>query len=289
MSNANTKVYQIVTEKILQDMQDTQTLPWHRPWHGLENLPSSGNTKKPYRGANIFLLAMMQKSQPYWYTYKQIQAIAKKEGCEIRPTAKTGMPVVFSKPRIVKDKKTGEDKFIGMLVRYYTVFNAEDCKGLPEKYLAVEKTFDHDPIVNCEQILATMDEKPVIQHGGNSAHYSPATDSVTMPKRENFETAEGYYAVLFHELIHWTGKRLNRDMSGKFGNESYSHEELIAEFGSAMLCGICGIDNTIQNSAAYIQNWASKFKNDETMIVKCAAKAQKAVDYILGTVFENAA
>ena len=44
----------------------------------------------------------------------------------------------------------------------------------------------------------------------------------------------------------------------RFGSESYSNEELVAEVGAAMLCGVCGIaPATIENSASYLQSRAS--------------------------------
>ena len=282
------KVYKIVTDKIIEDMQDTNTLPWRRTWHGIDSYPTSGNSGKRYRGCNVFILSMMQKTQPNWYTYKQIQAIAKKEKAELSVKGLKSMPVTYFNFIKKKDKATGKDTKYPML-RFYGVFNAEDIKGLPESYLKKSKKFDHNPIANCEKILATMTETPVIKHGGNRACYSPTTHMVTMPEKTAFETSGEYYSTLFHELIHWTGKKLDRDMSGNFGNESFSTEELIAEFGAAMLCGLCGIDNTLQNSTSYIKGWAAKFKTDEKLIVQAAGKAQKAVDYILGTVFENAA
>jgi antirestriction protein ArdC len=91
----------------------------------------------------------------------------------------------------------------------------------------------------------------------------------------------GYYATLFHELIHSTGHpcRLNRPTlteSAGFGSDPYCREELVAELGAAFLCGHTGIENTIQNSAAYLQNWLEALKNDRTLIVQAAAQAQKA-------------
>ncbi|WP_161805334.1 zincin-like metallopeptidase domain-containing protein [Sporosarcina globispora] len=48
-------------------------------------------------------------------------------------------------------------------------------------------------------------------------------------------------------------------LSGK--DEVYSKEELVAEMGAAMLCGIAGIDNsTIENSASYIHSWIRNLK-----------------------------
>ena len=53
--------------------------------------------------------------------------------------------------------------------------------------------------------------------------------------------------------------------------------------GAAFLCGVAGIANeTVDNSAAYIQSWLTKLKNDTRLIILAAAQAQKAADYILG-------
>ena len=68
-----------------------------------------------------------------------------------------------------------------------------------------------------------------------------------------------------------------------FGDEVYSKEELVAEMGAAMLCGVAGIDNcTIQNSASYIQSWLRSLKEDSRLVVQAAGQAQKAADFILG-------
>ena len=58
--------------------------------------------------------------------------------------------------------------------------------------------------------------------------------------------------------------------------------------GAAFLSGHCGIaDNTLDNSAAYIQGWLGRLRNDPKLVVMAAAKAQKASDFILGTTFES--
>jgi antirestriction protein ArdC len=93
---------------------------------------------------------------------------------------------------------------------------------------------------------------------------------------------------MFHELTHSTGhaKRLARegfDSPQKFGSESYSREELIAEMGSAMLCGVAGIEqSTVANSAAYLKTWIARLKSDSKLVVSTASAAQKAADYIRG-------
>jgi antirestriction protein ArdC len=101
--------------------------------------------------------------------------------------------------------------------------------------------------------------------------------------------------TLFHELVHATGheSRLNRasltEKSG-FGSNPYCKEELVAEIGAAFLCGQAEIvERTIDNSAAYVQNWLEQLRNDRTLIVQAAAQAQKAADFILGNGPENVA
>ncbi|MBV8359926.1 MAG: hypothetical protein JO189_18615, partial [Deltaproteobacteria bacterium] len=90
-----------------------------------------------------------------------------------------------------------------------------------------------DPIQTCEKILAGMPNPPDIVHAGDMAFYSPATDRVTMPPRALFESAEEYWATLFHECGgHATGhpKRLNRESlteAAPFGSATYSVEECV--------------------------------------------------------------
>jgi antirestriction protein ArdC len=74
-----------------------------------------------------------------------------------------------------------------------------------------------------------------------------------------------------------------------FGGEEYSFEELVAELTSAYLCANNGIDNTLENSTAYIQNWFEVLKNDKTMLLKASGKATAAVEYIYGKRLEAGA
>lgn len=67
-----------------------------------------------------------------------------------------------------------------------------------------------------------------------------------------------------------------------FGNEDYSKEELVAEMGAAMLCGVAGIQSrTLDNSASYLQSWINRLRSDSRLIVSAASQAQKAADCIL--------
>lgn len=104
-----------------------------------------------------------------------------------------------------------------------------------------------------------------------------------MPFLNRFSEPEHYYSIVFHECIHSTGlsSRLKRD-------ETYSKEELVAEMGTAMLCHHVGTSQTIDNSAAYINDWLQALKNDKNLVVRAASQAQKVFDYMIGKTVSQA-
>lgn len=281
MSN---KVYEIITNTVIEKLEQGN-IPWHKPWSG-GAFPKNLISKKEYRGINVFLLAAQGYASPYWLSFKQVKQV----GGKVRKGEKSTI-VVFWKPVEVTetDKETGEKKKKTIpFLRYYRVFNTEQCEGIdPKKVPTIEVNSDFQPIEACEKTVAEMQDKPNIRHEENRAYYSPLQDFVNMPKKEYFKKEEFYYSVLFHELGHSTGheSRLARkanDGWGFFGSESYSKEELVAEMTAAFLCGIHQIEmETIDNSAAYIKSWLSKLQDDPKMVVLAAAQAQKASDYIL--------
>src|SRR5687767_6700701 len=71
--------------------------------------------------------------------------------------------------------------------------------------------------------------------------------------------------------------RLNRDLRGRFGTNSYAAEELIAELGAAFLCAGLGLTNEPRaDHAAYISSWLKLLRSDKRAIFTAASKAQAA-------------
>lgn len=255
-------------------------VPWRKPWSGVA--PANLVTKKPYRGINHLILSCAPYSSPWWLTYKQ----AKRLGGHVKKGEKSTI-VIFWK--FIEKEKEAEDGTIEKatipLLRYYRVFNAEQCE-LPDGVVPETNRAFRD-IREAEAIVANMPDKPKMTFGGDRAYYSNMLDLVNVPVKQAFAKEEEFYATLFHELVHSTGneKRLGRKelMAGAmFGDCDYSKEELVAELGSAFLCAKAGIDNSIiENSAAYIKSWLAALKNDPKMLVHAAGKAQQAADYIL--------
>ena len=278
----HSSVYQIVTEQIIKQLE-SGVAPWRKPWR--TEMPCNLVSGKEYRGINPFLLAPQGYGSRYWLTFNQ----ANKLGGHIRKGEKSSI-VTFWKigeERIVKSADGTERKSKPILLRFYRVFNIEQTEGIAEK-LGLCKASPRIPSIDqCETIVSSMPNPPKREQS-DRAWYRPSTDSVGMPSRNGFNSAEGYYSTLFHELTHSTGhaSRIGREgieQLNTFGSESYSKEELIAEMGAAMLCGVTGIaPTTIPNSAAYLNSWIERLRGDSQLIISAASAAQKAADYIQG-------
>lgn len=274
-------VNQIITDRIIERIQATGELPWQKPWKSSNSVPRNIITGKNYRGINAFLLHSMGYSNPFWLTFNQANQLGGKVKMGEKST-----PVVFWK--LIENLNAASEnesaKSIPIL-RYYNVFNADQCEGLPSNKLQVVESAEPVPRIDtAEQIVANMPNRPEITFDAREAFYLSIKDVVRMPKKETFRDAESLYSVLFHELAHSTGHkcRLNRKgFSEESTKEKYSFEELVAELTSAFLCGCSGIlTKTEENSVAYLQGWLKKLAADSSMLVKAGAAAQKAFDYI---------
>lgn len=298
MSTTGKSVYEIVTERIIAAVEQADVLaPWRKTWRSSVptlngkklRFPMNAVSGKAYKGLNVFMLNLGNYADPRFVTYNQAKTLG---GNVVK--GENGWPVVFWKWLDVKDDKTGEDKKIPML-RYYTVFNVAQCENLSKL-----KPLDAEPVSTqteaeaaqerheaAEAVLAGRQSVVEVFHGGEDACYNPTLDRIYMPSPAKFESLDSYYATRFHEEIHATGFRTRLARPGivefdSFGSDKYSREELIAEMGAAFLCANCGIDSTLDNSAAYLKGWLSKLKADPKMLVVSAGAAQKAADFILG-------
>jgi antirestriction protein ArdC len=122
----------------------------------------------------------------------------------------------------------------------------------------------------------------------SSPNWSPSMDKITLPTKEQFNSPEEMFDTLMHEMAHSTGhaSRLDRtDLTKDYGNSdgvARAKEELIAEISSAILGQMFGIENTLDNSAAYVQSWLKRLKNNPEEVIYASKEAQKVVDYMLG-------
>lgn len=284
--------HEVVAEKLIEQLK-AGTAPWQKPWSpGEPNayLPMNPTTGKRYKGVNAIHLMAQGRSDARWMTYKQAAA----EGAQVRKGEK-GTPVQywkFSEEQTKLDEQgkpvlDGEGKPVKenvMLERprvfFATVFNAEQIDGLPPIQQKTEQQWN--AVERAEHILNASGAK-ITHAAGDRAFYRPSTDSITMPERGQFESADRYYATALHELGHWTGhpSRLDRDLSHPFGSEGYAKEELRAEIASMILGDELGIGHDPGQHVAYVGSWIKALQDDPLEVFRASADAEKIHDYVL--------
>lgn len=273
-----------VTQRIINQLEQG-VVPWSQPWRYAFS-PTSGSTGKTYRGWNRFLLGFVQEEEeydtPYWYTYQQAATL----GGNVRKGEK-GTPVVLWKPmtKEVKSKDGETEAKSFWLTRTFTVFNGNQTEGfeLPK----IPEVTVEPPEKLIKSIVKDYETAPPIRHvRQDRAYYNVIADEITMPPFSSFKTDKGHASVLFHELVHSTGhmSRLNRFADGMYAKDKYAEEELVAELGAAMMRNQFGFEceEADNQSAAYVKGWLTVLRDDRSMIIKAAQKAQKAVDLITG-------
>lgn len=275
-------VYDHVTARIIE-LLNFGTIPWRKPWISNDG-PMNLISKKPYRGINSFLLNCSPYSSAYWMTYRQ----AAERGGQVRRGEKS-TAIVFWKwlnCKVPPDENNYEATGRVPLLRYYNVFNLDQIDGITAP-VEEQPLNTFSPIEQAELIIRDMPHRPDIHYGGDCACYSPTLDHIKLPNHEAFKSPEEFYSTVFHELTHASGHKSKLGRKGilepsYFGSHDYSQEELVAEFGASMLCGFAGIDQqTIENSAAYIQGWLKLLKGDKKLAIVAAGQAQSAADFIL--------
>jgi antirestriction protein ArdC len=212
---------------------------------------------------------------------------AKELGAHVRKSERGNLVVHANTITKTEEAEDGSEEERSIpFMKGYTVFNASQIEGLPERYYSKPEPII-DPaerIEHAEGFFAASGAD--IRHGGNRAFYSGGSDHVQMPMFEAFRSPESYYATLAHELTHWTKHkaRLDRDFGRtRWGDEGYAREELVAELGAAFLCA--DLELTPEpgtDHAAYIQSWLKVLEEDKRAIFAAAAHAQRAADFLHG-------
>ncbi len=175
------------------------------------------------------------------------------------------------------------------MLRYYRVFNAEQADHLPPRFCPEPGTFTE--ITQPQDVLNGYlhHDGPQLRHvAGDHAGYHWRTDTIRLPRREQFRTPEGYHATAFHECGYSTGHQSRLARPGivdfdHFGSGRYAKEELVAQMTSSILCAQTGIDTAdeFSNSAGYIASWLRALHDDKKLVVSAAAQAQRASDLVI--------
>jgi antirestriction protein ArdC len=285
----NKDIYSEITNTIIAELEKG-VLPWAPNWDSrLHSRPMRSNDE-PYRGINVLLLWMAGARAGYhscyWFTYRQV----KEMGGFVRKGEKaTSVVYCGSMTKLERDDKGEEKERQVPFLRQYAVFNLNQTEEMPERfhwptndlqYLATEQ----EGIEIVDQFFRNTGAE--IAHGTNVPHYSILSDRVHMPARTAFKSMNDYFAVLAHEVTHWTGHptRCPRNFRAIVGSPAnYAREELVAELGAAFLCA--DLELSMQpraDHAEYIAIWLEVLRNDKRAIFQASSMAQKAIDFLHG-------
>ena len=293
----------------LKEQIEQGVAPWQKPWKsGEQRLPKNIQTDKPYRGGNSVYLSVTQTAKGYsdhrWATYKQIKDM----GGQVRKGEKA-THVLFYKFDDAKEKPqpgapdtpatspegtTEKAHTRPPMVRCYAVFNVEQADGLNLERQGDdrEKAPEWKAHQTAERVIHESGVN-VIHQRGDRAFYNMQTDRVTLPEREQFATANGYYQTALHELGHATGHpdRMDRDTLkngvGNFGSTEYAREELRAEMSAMMTGERVGVGHDGSRGAAYVQGWIKAIDDDPKEMYKAASDAQTISDYLMRPIRER--
>lgn len=291
-------------EKVAQEVIEALekgTAPWVKPWEPGQMLegPKNALTGNPYRGGNRMYLSLVQPTDdPRWCTYRQAQQL----GAQVKQGSR-GTRVQywrFHEEKLVRDE-AGKPVLDYKGVKQYekvrlerpkafsaVVFHASQIEGLP----AMEKKPERAEWERHAEAEKLIESSGVAIHHDqvDRAFYSVRKDEIHMPGRDQFATADRYYATALHEVGHSTGHpdRLNRDLAHPFGSEIYAKEELRAELASYMIGSELGIGHDPGQHHAYIGSWIKTLKDDPQELFRASRDAQTICDFVQGRHQEKA-
>ena len=277
-SNERASIYARITDQIITAIErgvETKRMPWH---HGgsANHRPTNVASKKPYRGINTLALWASAEAKGYptglWGTFKQWFEL----GAVVRKGERASAVVLWKEV----DKPDPEDsEKTRFFARGYSVFNVTQVEGYEPEIIPTLP--DCERVAHAETFIAALNIK--IVHEGDMAFYRPSTDTVHLPPFERFFDAASAYGVTLHECGHASGAkhRLDRDLSGRFGSESYAAEEICVELASGFVLADLGIaHNPREDHAAYIASWLEILRSDQRAIFTAASKAQAIADWM---------
>jgi len=284
-----TSFYQEITDKIIAELEAGRA-PWVQPW-GMAAakaplaMPRNASTHRRYSGINVLILwgAVIERgfSTQSWLTFRQALGL----GGNVRK-GERGTTVVYADRFTPEDERrraeqTGEEPGAIPFLKRFTVFNTDQCEGLPEEIAKVAPPPPPGLIEpQAEALIAATGAD--FRIGGARAFYSPTHDFVQVPPPQAYFEPINWHRTACHELAHWVGhpSRLARDLSGSYGSKAYAREELIAEMAGAFVCASLGIVPTVRH-ADYLGSWLEVLREDDRAIVRAASAASKAADYLL--------
>lgn len=295
-------------ELMIEKIKEVNASGWQKPWFTSKFKEAPKNLMgRPYSNINktiLYLICDKYKFQtPVFVTFNQ----ARNDDFQILKGSKS-IPVTFY-DLYIKDEVTGEkisrneynilspkeqERYkVTPIQKHYNVFNLDQtnyAEQYPEKWEQLKDSFKV-PIAEtdgyCNKVIDKVIDNqtwycPITLENQDRAFYSIASDSIKLPTKEQFPGGREFYYTALHEMAHSTmhATRLNRK-GGYFGTPKYAHEELIAEFSSAVTgrdMGLAVLPRT--ENAQYLKSWLSAISDDPKYIMNILNDVNKAVTMI---------
>lgn len=268
-----------IVERIIGELE-RGVIPWRQQFkvsRSQTGLPYNAISGRPYSGFNVMVLLMTGRPiDGGWLTYKQAQLA----GGNVKKGERSTVIFYYSKLKSKEKTEKGEDKFF-MLAKSYLVFHISQCERIDASKLHQFPPAQSTPIdpqtlrhLEADAFVAATGATVITEVRKNASYY-PFTDKIHINDIRDYFSVDAYYSTLFHELIHWTGKRLGRTMNTNKATQAYGYEELIAELGACFTLPQFGFNNEANNSA-YLGAWINILKETPNALMQVASKATQA-------------
>lgn len=223
------KIAPMFTDLLIKKIECLKT-DWQKPWiASLEQGLPRNIRGTLYNGGNVLMLLFytefMKFTLPVFLTFNQ----AKEEDLSVCKGARS-FPVYYWFKFVVhkETKKTikyeeyrklpateQENYKVIPQMKYYNVFNIDQtdfAEKQPERYERMKKGEQPEDYSD-GMIYEALDELVYLQNWycpikvqySDSAYYSPSSDHIVCPQREQFPQGAEYYGTLLHEMAHSTG------------------------------------------------------------------------------------
>ncbi|MET4260934.1 antirestriction protein ArdC [Bradyrhizobium sp. S3.12.5] len=202
-------LYDDITNKIIAELEAGR-VPWVQPWgtaaaKAALALPKSAASGRQYSGINILILWGAATEHGFtgqsWLTFRQALSL----GGHVRK-GERGTTVVYADRFVPVDEKrraseNGEEAQAIPFLKRFTVFNSDQCDGLPAE---IATTAPPPPPGLIEPQVEYLIKATGIDFriGGNRAFYAPTEDYVQVPPPQVYFEPINWHRTALHELAH---------------------------------------------------------------------------------------
>ena len=202
-------LYTEITDKIIAELEAGR-IPWVQPWGTAAikaplAMPRNAATQRGYSGINVLILwgAVIEHgfSGQSWLTFRQALGL----GGHVRK-GERGTTVVYADRFTPEDERrraaeAGEEPGAIPFLKRFTVFNTDQCDGLPEEVAASVVPPPPGQIEpRAEALIAAT--RADFRIGGARAYYNTTGDFVQVPPPAAYFEPINWHRTAFHELSH---------------------------------------------------------------------------------------